>query len=256
MLDFFCKTDKISIMSSRLIFLGLLLSGCASVWNIPSEFTTDIISSGQYDILTYQKLTDLDSAVHIYIEGDGHAFDRVGRPTNNPTPRGTFMRDLVARDNNPNVIYMARPCQYIMSESCQQSDWTSGRFSQFIIDSMSGAIKQIVSDMPVVLIGYSGGAMVSGLVILRNSDIKVKKWITIAGVLNHSDWTEYFGDAPLTKSLDMVELPHVNQLHYIAREDEVVPNSLSMKWLKDKEVILLDDSSHSKFSNITPDFTY
>lgn len=226
----------------------LMLTACATgTWTVPSEFLTIPITAGKYEIFTYQRLSDRTSPVHIYIEGDGNSFTARGTPTRNPTPRGTFMRDLVSYDTSPNVVYMARPCQYIMSPACRTSDWTDGRFSTAIIDSMSSAIRQIAENRPIVLIGYSGGALVSGLVIARNPDMDVEKWITIAGVLNHQDWTEYFDDAPLTHSLDLNELPHVSQYHYAAPLDRVVPNSLSERWTMGQKLIYVPGATHTSF---------
>lgn len=237
----------------RLMFC-LLLSACLIVWRAPSSFQEVIVNTNKFDIFTYQKISDSTSAVHIYIEGDGYAFNGAGQPTSDSTPRNTFLRELSARDTHPNVVYMARPCQYIKSSSCRQSDWTIGRFSAPVIDSMASAIKQIAQNRPIILIGYSGGAMVSGLVILRNPDLRAEQWITIAGVLNHSDWTAYFGDTPLTQSLDMYELPHINQIHYISDGDKVVPNSLSYKWTVGKELKTVLNSTHSRFPELKINF--
>jgi pimeloyl-ACP methyl ester carboxylesterase len=230
----------------RLIFL-ICFCGCAPAWRAPSDFIGASINAGKYTIVTFQRITDAVSPIHIYIEGDGNSFDAHGRPTSDPTPRSTFMRDLAARDSSPNVIYMARPCQYIKSSACSRIDWTSGRFSQDMIKSVSSAIKQIAGNAPVVLIGYSGGAMVSGLIAQNYPEITVRQWITIAGVLNHTEWTEYFKDAPLSMSLNLNGLPDVPQVHYIARGDRVVPNSLSRKWTDGKKLIVIDGATHNNF---------
>ncbi len=229
------------------LILCFLLSGCVSSWVAPSDFTYTVVHSGAYNLVTYQRISDTTSPIHIYIEGDGAAFDAGGRPTHNPTPHGTFLRDLAAHDTSPNVVYLARPCQYVTSDSCSQTDWTDGRFSQTIIESMAHAIEQIAHKQPVILIGYSGGAMVSGLIIEQYPSIPVQKWVTIAGVLNHVDWTGYFGDAPLTQSMNLNKLPRISQLHYIAREDRVVPNELSRKWVAPENLKIIDDATHSSF---------
>lgn len=222
---------------------------------MPTGFVPHIISSDKYDIFTYQKISDSTVPIHIYIEGDGNAYDGAGRPTSNPTPRGTLLREIASNDSSANVVYMARPCQYIMSYSCRQSDWTTGRFSSEIIEAISDAIHQIAHNQPIILIGYSGGALISGLVILENTNLNIQKWITIAGVLNHSDWTDYFNDTPLFGSLDLYKLPQIHQVHYIASHDEIVPQSLSNKWLADQQVELVPDSSHSSFPNLNLDFS-
>ena len=142
--------------------LLLLLYGCASTWIAPDSFIQHDIHAQDFTIRTYQKITSTALPIHIYIEGDGYAFNSRGIPTHNPTPRGTFMRELAAQDLHPNVAYIARPCQYNMSENCTQSDWTDGRFSQKIVDNMIHTIKTVSQNRPVILIGYSGGALLSG----------------------------------------------------------------------------------------------
>lgn len=221
---------------------------------MPYDFSYKVISAGDFDIVTWQKINDHGAPVHIYIEGDGHSFNAYGLPTDNPTPNGTVVRDLALADDSPNVIYMARPCQFIMSDSCTQTDWTDGRFSERVIDSMATAVRKVAGGRPVILIGYSGGAMISGLIIQNNPDIDVIKWITVAGVLNHSDWTEYFGDTPLMKSMDLNVLPDVAQVHYIAEKDEVVPAFLSNKWIVGKQKIIIPGALHGDLNGIELQF--
>lgn len=235
-------------------FFVLLLTGCVSSWDIPSDWTYRVVSANGYNIATYSDISDTASPIHIYIEGDGNSFDAYGRPTSNPTPTGTLVRDLAARDISPNVVYMARPCQFVNSLLCSEKDWTDGRFSAQIVDAMALVITNIAQNRPVVLIGYSGGAMISGLIIHRHPELNVQKWITVAGVLNHSDWTSYFGDVPLIHSLDMNTLPHVRQSHYIALGDRVVPNELSRRWVGAHDLHVLTDATHSHFPRIDLNF--
>ncbi len=242
-------------MIKKSICLLFLLVGCAGVSSVNMEnLQYSEISAGKYTIATWSRITDTQSPVHVYIEGDGHAFDARGMPTHNPTPRGTMLRRLVASDSSSNVVYMARPCQFVMSDACSVTDWTSGRFSQDIIDSMVGALKKIVGSAPVVLVGYSGGATVTGLIIQNYTDINVQKWVTVAGVLNHADWTEYFGDKPLSDSLNLNVLPVVNQVHYVGTHDKIVPITLSKKWVTGKDLRILDNYSHGDFESLQIDF--
>ncbi|MBP5485727.1 MAG: hypothetical protein J6Y07_03415 [Alphaproteobacteria bacterium] len=239
----------------RIVFLAFFLGACAVAWRSADVFTFVPVSAGGFDIATYQKITDTHAPVHIYIEGDGHAFDAYGTPTDDPTPRGTMLRDLAMRDTAANVIYMARPCQFIMSGNCTKKYWTDGRFAPVVVDAMGAAVTQVADGRQIVLVGYSGGAMVSGLVIKRNPGLPVKKWITIAGVLNHAGWTEYFGDAPLRTSLDLRNLPNVHALHYVGADDEVVPNALSQKWIGDSgKIVVIPNAGHEGFKDLDIDF--
>ena len=239
----------------RAIFTFLvILCGCVG-GNIRENM--DIINptrSDLYSVATIQKITNKNTPVHIYIEGDGHAFNSYGRATHDPSPRSNFMRDMANADTAPNVVYVARPCQFVMDNKCKKTDWTDGRFSETMVDSVAAAIKQIVGKRPVILVGYSGGAMISGLIIQKRPDIDVIQWITIAGVLNHSDWTEYFGDTPLKRSLDMNTLPHISQIHYVAENDKTVPNALSKKWIKENTLITIPDAQHDTIPIIKIDF--
>ncbi len=240
----------------RMILVSLLVAGCVYFGTHDDITVVKPANTALYSVATIQKITSQTAPVHIYIEGDGHAFDFLGRATDDPTPRSRFMRDMAAADNSPNVAYIARPCQFVMDEKCNVSDWTDGRFSRTIVDSVADAIKTIAGTRPVILIGYSGGAMISGLVIQKHGEIDAKKWITIAGVLNHSDWTEYFGDTPLRRSLNLNTLPRLPQLHYIVEKDTIVPNYLSKQWVNEKDIKIIENARHDTIPIIKLDFTY
>ncbi len=234
--------------------LFLLLAGCGPVWYVPADFTYGTITAPEYTIATYTRITDNFAPVHIYIEGDGNSFSANGTPTGDPTPRGTFMRDLAARDASPNVAYVARPCQFIMSDACRVSDWTTGRFSSRVIDAMSRAVRELAKNRPVVLIGYSGGAMVAMLIMERNPGLDVREFISIAGVLNHDDWTHYFDDTPLSDSLSAGELPHVAMRHYVAEHDVIVSRELSQRWTGGVGLIIVPDATHDDFGDFEISF--
>lgn len=238
----------------RFLILSLLLTACAGSWTPPDDLIRRDIPAGEYEIATYGKITDENAPVHIYIEGDGHAFTAYGEPTTDPTPRGTLVRNLAARDMAPNVAYIARPCQFIMSPACSESDWTDGRFSPAVVDATANAIKEIAGRRPVVLVGYSGGGLMAGLIINRHPEIKVQKWITIAGVPNHTAWTGYFGDSPLTKSLDLEKLPRVPAVHYIGARDRVVPPELSCKFFPADQIREIPTAGHTDFKKLDIDF--
>ena len=233
----------------------LLLMGCVGIGTHDNMTIVSPTRANLYSVATIQKITDKTAPVHVYVEGDGRAFDARGRATDDPTPRSRFMRQMAMSDDVPNVVYIARPCQFVMDEKCQTTDWTTGRFSAAMVDSVAMAIKKVVGTRPVIMVGYSGGAMISGLVIQNHDEIDVKKWITIAGVLNHKDWTEYFGDKPLTHSLNLDTLPHLPQVHYIVENDEVVPNTLSKQWVNKNDIKIIKNAKHDTIPVMKLGFT-
>lgn len=239
------------MMKKFLLFF--VLCGCVATSNLvmPDSFDFVTVDAGGYEIATWQKITNPNNNnIHIYIEGDGNAFDAYGQITQDPTPRGFFMRDLAIHDDFDNVVYMARPCQFIQNENCVESDWGVGRFSEKIIKVQSESIKQIAKNKNIILIGYSGGAMVSGLVIKQNQDLKVKEWITIAGVLDHKKWTEFFGDEPLIESLNLDELPNVKQTHFVGEYDRTVPPKLAKDWANKDDIKIIPNATHDDFGDL------
>ncbi len=101
--DFFLATDYPDKqgMKTTNLFFTLILAGCTTTWVAPPQFVPQRIKTDDFTLQTYQKNTDSASPVHIYIEGDGHAFDAYGNPTNNPTPHNTLVRDLAAGNAIP-----------------------------------------------------------------------------------------------------------------------------------------------------------
>lgn len=238
----------------RIIF-AFLLTGCMVA--APKMELGGLQSvKGDYTIAYWARDTDDAQPIHIYIEGDGHAFDAYSKPTANPTPHGTLVRSMAMNDDAPNVAYIARPCQFIMSPACTPTDWTTGRFSEKIVSEMADAVRWIARNRPIVLIGYSGGAMLSGLIVENNPDLDVVQWITIAGILNHYDWTAYLGDTPLSDSMNMNILPRVPTHHYVAESDSVVPMALSVQWVGTENIITVPGATHDKFPGLKIDFNY
>ena len=117
----------------RLLFLLLFLGSCSSI-SIPPEFVYKEIRTRNFNLASWQKITNPQAVYKIYIEGDGYAFNAHGRPTQDPTPKGTLVRELAFGDKSPNVIYLARPCQYIKSPICSQRHWTTARFAPEIVN--------------------------------------------------------------------------------------------------------------------------
>ena len=222
-----------------------LLCGCQSIV-VPDAFTYKEIETDHYKLASWQKITDSKSPIRIYIEGDGYAFNHAGQPTTNPTPRGTFLREIAFNDPNPNVVYLARACQYVKDRRCTQKDWTTGRFAPDIITSTTQAIKAILNKQHVILIGYSGGALLSGLIITQNTNLPVKKWMTLAGVLNHAKWTKDLNLPPLQDSVDLTTLPKVPQLHFIGDKDTTVSHKLTASLVDKKNLIIIPNATHDK----------
>lgn len=87
---------------------GLLSAGCSGI-KVPDDFAYKEIETRDFKLASWQKISEPDGVYKFYIEGDGHAFDSRGRPTADPTPQGTMLRELAFGDPSPNVIYLGAP---------------------------------------------------------------------------------------------------------------------------------------------------
>jgi predicted esterase len=80
----------------------------------------------------------------------------------------------------------------------------------------------------LVLVGHSGGAAVAALLALRHPETALL--VTVAGVIDHADWTRLHGVTPLIGSLNpadrLPELARIRQVHLVGTEDRIVPPSL------------------------------
>lgn len=229
-------------MKSLLFCLLLLLGACTTI-KATDSFKYKEIKTTNFTLASWQKISNNHQKIKIYIEGDGYAFNSLGKPTSNPTPRTGFMRHLAWGDYHDNVVYLARPCQFVKDNRCSQKDWTTNRFSPEIIDAMASAIKNTAQGQEVTLIGYSGGAMIAGLVAIKYPDLHINEVITISGNLNHKEWTQYHKVPPLSGSLDLAdfkdEFAKIKQTHYVGENDKVVPKFLTENLISDFSTIIM-----------------
>lgn len=234
----------------KVLITLLFLAGCSTI-TAPANFVYKEIETRDFTIATWQKITNSHAVYKIYIEGDGYAFNAHGKATQDPTPHGTLVRELAFGDNSPNVIYLARPCQYVKNPICSKRHWTTARFASEIINAEYEAIKNIAGNNPVVLVGFSGGAQVAGLVATAKPELNIKKIITIAGNLDHLAWTQYHNLPQLNESMNLEsyrkQFAKIPQIHYVGSNDEVMPSLLVREFIKDDDLIIdVDGASHNE----------
>ena len=237
-------------MFKRLIFAAVLfLCGCQHL-QIPENFEYKEIKTDDFTIASWQKVSDAQEPVKIYIEGDGTAFNAHGQPSYNPTPKGVLLREIAFNDYQENVAYLARPCQFVKDNQCVQKYWTTARFASEVIRAEASAIRQIAQGREVILIGFSGGAQVAGLVTVLNPDIRVKKLVTIGGNLDHKAWTAYHNLPPLSDSLNLVDYKEKYlqgaQIHYVGTKDKVIPPALVKAFAKPDNIKEIANAQHDK----------
>lgn len=130
------------------------MTGCTTI-KVPAEFVYKEVETRNFTLASWQKVTNPAAPYKIYIEGDGYAFNARGKATQDQTPRGTLVRELAFGDDSQNVIYFARPCQYIKSPICSKRHWTTARFALEVINAEYEAIKNIADNNPVKTPDYA-----------------------------------------------------------------------------------------------------
>ncbi|OQA58306.1 MAG: Alpha/beta hydrolase family protein [Candidatus Omnitrophica bacterium ADurb.Bin277] len=203
-------------------------------------FTRTLIRTEPFLLTVYEKIREPGRPLRVYIEGDGYAFVTRSRVSWDPTPRDPLAFKLAALDPSPNIVYLARPCQYTSHEkdaACDFPFWTNARFSEEVICSMNAAVDSVVRKVQASgaeLVGYSGGGAVAVLVAARRADVRSIR--TVAGNLDPEGVNQYHGVSPLDGSLDPLEVAgavkNIPQIHFTGGADEVVPFLAVNNWSK------------------------
>ena len=138
--------------------------------------TRENIATDPFLLSSWHRITTPGQTARVYIEGDGLAWLSRHTPSRDPTPVKAVAFTLMAQDQSPNVVYLARPCQFtglVSGAPCPQKYWTSARTASEVIDAFGMALDHLkkAHDLTgVERVGYSGGASVAILVAAKRSD--------------------------------------------------------------------------------------
>ncbi len=221
--------------------LLLLLLCCACASNQARVTTIDnarrsgmilsAISVDGYTLTTYQRMTTAHAPVRVYIEGDGLAWITATQPSADPTPVHPIALSLAALDQSPNVVYLARPCQFslLQSSQCTTDDWTGKRYSEQLVQKMDQELNLVMRAAPqqkIELVGYSGGAAMAVLLAARRIDIGSLR--TVAGNLDDEAVNRFHHVSAMPESLNPIDfaqkITNIPQRHFYGGEDKIIPS--------------------------------
>lgn len=225
-----------------LFLFSLGLAGCASRLETAEslaatrQWRSEIIPTPTFDLRSFVPARfTVGEPLIVYIEGDGYAWITRTRLSDDPTPRRPFALELALTDPRPNVLYLARPCQYVSGparRNCEPAYWDTAGYAEEVIVSVDAAITALArraGTRGVVFVGYSGGGAVAALVAARRPDSQ--GLITVAGVLDHLFWTNQAGLGSLQYSRNPVDeaetLAKIPQIHYSGGQDTTVPTAVA-----------------------------
>ncbi len=225
----------------------LLLIGCNTIESrldhshellAHAGFQTQIIKTTQFPLFSaYKGMSQNSEKITIFIEGDGYAWVDRYTVSDNPTPINPVGLNLAIQSAGARV-YLARPCQYIITKSmCQPSIWSYDRFSPAVIDSYMQAFDPIAHQFnghKFDVVGFSGGGYIALVLAAKRQDIE--KVTTVAGLLDPKEWTDLHHISPLrvTGSSDsLLKNSKTTTFNHICRrDDEVVPCSLAESFVE------------------------
>lgn len=234
-------------MRFGVLLVAVLLQVIACAHEDPRRHAQDLAAHGglirseiqthDFLLVAYSRIADPGKPVYVYFEGDGLAWISRNRLSDDPTPRKAVGLALAAADAAPNVIYLARPCQFIdlRAHPCDSIWWSDKRFAEEVVRSENEALDVLMRGAPgqaVHLIGYSGGAAIAVLLATRRHDVASVR--TVAGNLDSEAVNRFHAVSPMPDSLNPIEvapaLARIPQIHFVSGRDTVVPASIATRF--------------------------
>ncbi|NND92432.1 MAG: alpha/beta hydrolase [Granulosicoccus sp.] len=252
------------------LLLALVLQSCAS----PSGkldrlakdqgFVRSTLVAGGFRLRVYQNtaaqlrasnrtLEPESITLHVYLEGDGSPWRYRTIIMPDPTPRRPLMLRLMRQDAQP-AAYLGRPCYNgtSLEDSCDNSLWTSGRYSLAVVQSMASGLRVLARQHRadrLWLLGHSGGGALA--MLLAEQVPEVRRVVTVAGNLDTSAWTRHHGYTPLYGSANPADqVPYRRDLwqwHLLGGQDDVIPQQLVRPFIMRQShasAFLIDRFSH------------
>lgn len=238
--------------TASVMVLALGITGCASpgttrtslintAQNIaaPADMKMRVVKAEPFNITIFERIREPGAEAVVYVEGDGLAWLGRRTPSKDPTPRNPLALKLAALDPAPNVIYIARPCQYTKmanNTACYERYWTSARFAPEAVAALDKTLNDIQTrgHIPAFhLVGFSGGGAMAPLVAARRSDVQSVR--TVAGNLDHETVNRVHRTSRLSGSLNArnvaKDLADIPQIHFIGTKDKVVTPEVYQSYL-------------------------
>lgn len=250
-----------------LVLALVTLTGCTSQqeelvqWSSSHGALASTVQTSGFSLQTVAPLNfQVNKTLTIFIEGDGRAWATSTQPSLDPSPHVFSTVALAMNQQHPGV-YLARPCQFVMSAGCDKSVWTDARFSRSVINSTNAAIDALklrYGAERIELIGYSGGAAVALLVAGERDDVIQLQ--TISGNNNPKAWVAFNQLSALEGSLDPLtnhrKLSLIPQRHFVGTDDSIIPLSLTEDFVTKiaaqcAEIVRLPGDHASVIANLT-----
>jgi len=197
-----------------------------------NEFSR-VIYQNDLDIFSLQRINNSKSVI-IYIEGDGLSWIDRFTPSSDPTPMDPIAFKLAKLDQNPNVIYLGRPCQYIKNNQCRREIWTKLQYSKLVMVQYEEILKEVLKNHSEAhLIGYSGGSVVA-MYLASIEGLNIKSVRTIVGNIDPNKFTNLLNLSSYQTSINLDQIDDkiksIPQIHYYGDKDQVIPKEIHLNY--------------------------
>jgi len=242
----FSIIKKTSHLLSLIACTQLFVSGCSI--HSPETFyryakdmglQRQLVNTETLPLVVYSTPGSQNSdQLHVYLGGDGLPWLNLITISEDPTPRNALVLQLMQKDKRPSV-FLGRPCYQGLAQTppCDYLMWTSGRYSDAIIESMTDALGQIIKNRSisrVTLIGFSGGGTLA--ILLAHNIAQTTTVVTIAGNLDTEAWVHLHNYSPLSESNNPATLPplpkHIQQIHLQGGRDKNIPAHITSAFIQ------------------------
>jgi hypothetical protein len=255
---------------ARFFLISFLLAGCGGdLFKSPLELAENVALQSNMEkqgfreegfvITTFlRRSRQRDGILTVYVEGDGNAWLDRNRVSPDPTPLDPYTLRLAARHPPGNVLYIARPCQYLSEaelDNCHPKYWITHRYAANVVRAIGQAInrvKETINAKKIALVGYSGGGVIAALLAGTRQDVSTLT--TIASNLDHELWTRRDKLTPLDGSLNPVDfvldIQKVPQIHFAGARDEIVAPDIIRSFVsrmsnpRNTRVVVLENFDH------------
>jgi hypothetical protein len=223
----------------------------------PAHLQRQQVDADGFVLTAFSRISAPDKPLRVYIEGDGLAWLSRTQPSLDPTPREATGLALAAADPAPNVVYLARPCQFTpmsMNPRCAIPYWTARRFAPEVVRSMNSAVSHFAAltpGQPVELVGYSGGGAIAALIAADRTDVRSLR--TVAGNLDDEFVNQLHHVSPMPESENPIDfasrLSGLPQIHFSGSTDTTVPPTVAQRFVAATgpacaRAIVVDDIAH------------
>jgi hypothetical protein len=229
-----------------ILLLGSMLTACdaldpnahADALAKAAGLHRELINTNPFVLTAFARIARPDEPLRVYIEGDGQAWLSRTEPALDPTPRQAEGLALAAADSAPNVVYLARPCQFTpmaMNPRCGEPYWTSKRYAPEVTASLNEAVSHYAAQLPgqgIELVGYSGGGALAVLIAARRTDVTSIR--TVAGNLDDELVNRLHDVSAMPQSENAIDdagrVADIAQIHFSGGEDDIVPPVVAQRF--------------------------